>query len=125
MRTGLEVKVSDGGTVELDVVLIEPSNIDNDMADGMKLGGSLEVKNHTRKLSSTIADHVRGKASRLYIPLPVRDAGDNHTSRYCLVCRNGLSANAICSIASAKIEYCKFDQTLDYYLTRLVQLLLG
>jgi hypothetical protein len=44
LRTGLEVKVSDGGTVELDVVLIEPSNINNDMADGMKLGGFLGSK---------------------------------------------------------------------------------
>lgn len=121
LRSGIEVRVVDTGTVELDIILVQPSHVNGNEVDGMAISAALEVKNHSKKISSTVADHVRGKASRMHVPLPVQDAGDPHkTSRYCLVARHPLSANATLSVASAKIAYCDFGASLDIYLRRLL-----
>lgn len=121
LRTGLEVFAPDTGTVEFDVVLVEASKVANNHVSDAGLLAALEVKNHTRRLSSTVADLVRGKASRIHVPLPVRDAGDtSRTSRYCLVAREGVSQNGMHSITSAGIANCDFGPTLDAYLAKLL-----
>jgi hypothetical protein len=122
-RTGLQVEVKDTGTVELDVVLVAGVT---DTMPGVKwqsVASALEVKNHGKKLTSTIADQTRGKASRIH-QLPVPNHGDrHHTSRYCLVSVRGVSWNGKLSLESAGIDEVDFGNGLDAYLRRVLHAL--
>ncbi len=114
LRTGLEVQTSDGGTVELDIVVVATSTL----AGASKVPSSAcrfasEVKLHARSLSASVANEVLGKGVRVF-SFPVPLLGNSSTVRaYCLVASNGLSANAAQALTGGGIGHCDLGPALE------------
>ena len=123
VRTGLEVQCHDGGTVELDLVLVPLSAVANDRVSGADVASAYEVKAHRRVLSSTLADHVRGKAARAFNAFTVPMIQGSQVSRYCLVSLHGITGNAQLCLTGARVGWCIFGGQLNQWINRSLRAL--
>jgi hypothetical protein len=109
-RSGLEVHAADGGTVELDVLVVDISPHMNNAVNSTSVVTAAETKLHRRKLSASAANEVIGKAVRVF-GFPAHKHSTKVT-RYCLVSANGISHNAAKGLTSANISTCGFGADL-------------
>lgn len=105
LRTGISVKLSDGSTSEIDVLIVSLANVlpTATQITAADLVAGLECKAFDKRLQMPTIDAVIGKACRVW-GTPVPTVMKVTERRFCLCCLLDVAANAKLALATASID---------------------